>query len=379
MPMTEQPLVATVRAQQATQTNDYQMEPPVQTMLRLIVGCLVLACGILLAQRLPNPDLFSDYVAVCRWWQRFPTQSWVAAISGCDPLVDYRAFGPNPHPPFSTLLLLPLGLFAWPEARWVWFGISGCCLLGAWHFHRVPVVVCAATALFGVFGLYRGTLEPFLFALMLMALTREKARPLHAASLIGLAAAIKIYPGLLLASFLLERRYRAFLTGVAAAGAATMISAMAIGLDVLGEWVSYTAPHAHFMRSNPDNLSLARIAGNIAPQFSPLSAAIFVFVLTLLLLARKKGFPISMQTLLPATLLATPLVWSHYIIHTGLLMLTRLEQVLFLAGGSLIFLSSLNLLPIQNAAVAYGPVLAALVLLWYRAWRDGLHLSTEPV
>jgi uncharacterized membrane protein len=259
----------------------------------------------------------------------------------------------------------------------VWFGISGCCLPGAWHFYRVPVVVCAVTALLGVFGLYRGTLEPFLFALMLMALTIEKARPLHAASLIGLAAAIKIYPGLLLASFLLERRYRAFLTGVAAAGAATMISTMATGLDVLGEWVAHTAPNAHFWRSNPDNLSLARIVGNIAPQFSPLLAAIFFFALTLLLLARKKGFPVSMQKLLPATLLVTPLVWSHYIIHVGLLRLTRLEQVLFLAGGGLIFLSSLNLLPTQSAAVAYGPVLAALVLLWYRVWRNGLDLSVE--
>lgn len=338
----------------------------------------MLACGILLAQRMPNPDLFGDYIAVCRWWQRFPAPSWTAAISGCDPLVDYSAFAPNPHPPFSTLLLLPLGLFAWPNARWVWFGISGCCLLGAWHFHRVPVVVCAATALFGVFGLYRGTLEPFLFALMLVALTVEKTRPIHAAILIGLAAAIKIYPGLLLASFLLERRHKALLMGVAAAGAATMISTMVVGLGVLGEWVSHTAPNAHFWRSNPDNLSLARIAGNIAPQFSPLLAAIFFFALTLLLLARKSGYPISTQTLLPATLLVTPLVWSHYIIHVGLLRLTRLEQVLFLAGGGLIFLSSLNLLPTQSAAVAYGPVLAALVLLWYRAWRDGLHLSTEP-
>ena len=340
----------------------------------------MLACGILLTQHMPNPDLFGDYIAVCRWWQRFSAQSWTAAISGCDPLVDYSAFAPNPHPPFSTLLLLPLGLFAWPDARWVWFGISGCCLLGAWHFHRVPVVVCTATALFGIFGLYRGTLEPFLFTLMLVALTVGKTRPIHAAILIGLAAAIKIYPGLLLASFLLERRHKALLMGVAAAGAATVISTMAVGLDVLGEWMAHTAPNAHFWRSNPDNLSLARIVGNIAPQFSPLLAAIFFFALTLLLLARKKkGHPISMQTLLPATLLVTPLVWSHYIIHVGLLRLTRLEQVLFLAGGGLIFLSSLNLLPTQSAAAAYGPVLAALVLLWYRAWRDGLSLSTEPV
>jgi hypothetical protein len=27
--------------------------------------------------------------------------------------------------------------------------------------------------------------------------------------------------------------------------------------------------------------------------------------------------------------------------------------------------------------VAYGPVLAALVLLWYRVWRNGLDLSVE--
>jgi hypothetical protein len=108
MPMTEQPPVATARAQQTMQTSDYHREPPVQTMLRLIVGCLVLACGVLLAQRLPNPDLFGDYVAVCRWWQRFPTQSWVAAISGCDPLVDYRAFAP---PPYPTKTPYPLVLF----------------------------------------------------------------------------------------------------------------------------------------------------------------------------------------------------------------------------------------------------------------------------
>lgn len=103
-------------------------EPVVETVLRFVIGCLTLICGVLLAQRLPNPDLFSDYIAVRRWWQRFPAQSGMAAISGCDPLVNYNAFDPNPHPPFSTFLLLPLGLFAWTDARWVWFGFSSCCV-----------------------------------------------------------------------------------------------------------------------------------------------------------------------------------------------------------------------------------------------------------
>lgn len=103
----------------------------------------------------------------------------------------------------------------------------------------------------------------------------------------------------------------------------------------------------------------------------------FFFALTLLLY-RRNSSSVSAHTLLPAMLLTTPLVWSHYIVHIGMLRLTRIEQVLLLTGGGLIFLSSLNLLPTQSAALAYSPVLAALVMLWYRARRDGLALSTRP-
>jgi hypothetical protein len=53
--MIEQHPVATTRAQQAMQTNDYHREPPVQTMLRWTIGCFMLACGILLARRLLEP------------------------------------------------------------------------------------------------------------------------------------------------------------------------------------------------------------------------------------------------------------------------------------------------------------------------------------
>ncbi|MCL6540268.1 MAG: hypothetical protein K6T87_06725 [Roseiflexus sp.] len=53
--MIEQHPVATARARQATQTNDYHREPPVQTILRWTIGCFMLACGILLARRLLEP------------------------------------------------------------------------------------------------------------------------------------------------------------------------------------------------------------------------------------------------------------------------------------------------------------------------------------
>jgi hypothetical protein len=78
----------------------YQREPLLQTVLRLAIGGCVLCCGILLAQRLPNPDLFGNYAAGCAWWQRFSEHSWIAALSRRRSDIDYNAFGSHAHPPF---------------------------------------------------------------------------------------------------------------------------------------------------------------------------------------------------------------------------------------------------------------------------------------
>lgn len=352
-------------------------EPLQQTVLRLTVGGCVLLCGILLTQRLPNPDLFGDYAAACAWWQRFSEHSRIAALSQCSSDIDYRAFGPHAHPPFSTIVFLFLGFFSWPDARWVWFVISGACLIGAWQYYRIPVSVCAATALFGVFGLYRGTMEPFLFTLIMIALSQEDKRPILSAALIGLAAAIKVYPGLLLVALLIARRFNALLTGVVVGGLATAISEVALGFGTVQAWLLHTTPNALAWQTNPDNLSLVRIAGNIGPHLSPLATALALFALAIASLIAVPHRRVSMRMILPTALLVTPLVWSHYVIHTSMLRLTRLEQTLLLAGGGLIFLGILGVFPIQNAAVAYGPVLVALALLWYRAWRSGVDLSAQ--
>ncbi|MCS6839502.1 MAG: DUF2029 domain-containing protein [Roseiflexus sp.] len=355
----------------------FRSEPLLHTALRLMIGGCVLLCGMLLAQRLPNPDLFGDYAAACAWWQRFSEHSWIVVLSQCSSDIDYRAFGPHAHPPFSTIVFLFLGFFSWPDARWVWFVISGACLIGAWHYYRVPVSVCAATALFGVFGLYRGTMEPFLFTLMMIALSQEDKRPILSAALIGLAAAIKVYPGLLLAALLIARRFEALLAGIAIGGFATVISELALGFGTVQAWIFHTPSNALTWQTNPDNLSLVRIAGHVAPHLSPLVTALALLALAIALLIAVPHRKAAMRMILPTALLVTPLVWSHYVIHAGMLRLTRLEQALLLAGSGLIFLGILGVFPVQNAAVAYGPVLTALALLWYRTWRSGVDLSTQ--
>jgi uncharacterized membrane protein len=235
--------------------------------------------------------------------------------------------------------------------------------------------MCAATALFGVFGLYRGTMEPFLFALIMLALSQEHERPILSAALIGLAAAVKVYPGLLLAALLMTRRFEALLTSVAVGGLATVMSELMLGRGTVQAWIAHTPPNALTWQTNPDNLSLVRIAGNIAPHLSPLVVALALFALAIAALVVAPHRNVRMRTILPTALLVTPLVWSHYVIHTGMLRLTRIEQALLLAGGALIFLGILDIFLVQSAAVAYGPVMAALALLWYRAWRSGVDLS----
>ncbi|WP_288087236.1 glycosyltransferase family 87 protein [Roseiflexus sp.] len=225
-------------------------EPLLHTLLRLLIGGGVLLCGLLLAQRLPNPDLFGDYVAACAWWQRLPKHLWLAGLSRCDADVDYNAFGPGAHPPFSTVFFLPLGFLAWTDARLAWLIISGACLIGVWHYYRVPVSVCAATALFGVFGLYRGTMEPFLFALMMVALSQEEERPLFSAALIGLAAAIKVYPVLMLAALVIARRLNALIAGIVTGGLATAAGDLVLGIGKTGAWMGHMTPNALAWRIN---------------------------------------------------------------------------------------------------------------------------------
>lgn len=352
-------------------------ESSLQTVLRLAIGGCMLLCGVLLAQHLPNPDLLGNYAAACAWWQRFSDHAWITALSRCSSAINYNAFGPHAHPPFSTIVFLFLGFFSWPDARWAWLVISGACLIGAWQYYRVSVSICASTALFGVFGLYRGTIEPFLFVMMMIALSQEEKRPFFSAALLGLAAAIKVYPGLLLAALLIARRFKALFTGIVAGSLATAISELTLGFGTLRAWILHTSPNALTWQTNPDNLSLVRIAGNIAPHLSPLAVAFVLFALAIASLSAAPHQKASMRLVLPTALLVTPLVWSHYVVHAGMLRLTRLEQALLLTGGGLIFLSILGVFPIQSAAVAYGPALAALALLWYRTWRSGVDLSVQ--
>ena len=116
------------------------------------------------------------------------------------------------YPPLVPVMLAPLGLLPLAEARMVWLGLSLAALVAAlvviWRVAGGDgAASCAIAAVLALDGstlpnLALGQLHPLLLLLLALALLLHSARPRLAAAAVGLAAALKIWPGLLLLSWL---------------------------------------------------------------------------------------------------------------------------------------------------------------------------------
>ncbi|MEO7794439.1 MAG: glycosyltransferase 87 family protein [Thermoanaerobaculia bacterium] len=116
------------------------------------------------------------------------------------------------YPPLFPVLLAPLGFLSLDAARFIWLGISIAAVLAAmaaiWRLAGSDVVAASAVAVaLAIEGtalpnLALGQTNPMLLLLLAVALLLHRSRPARAAAAIGLAAALKIWPGLLLLSFL---------------------------------------------------------------------------------------------------------------------------------------------------------------------------------
>ncbi len=116
------------------------------------------------------------------------------------------------YPPLVPVLLAPLALLPLAEAREVWLVLSLLALLvsawASWRLAGGDLVACwalgAVLALEGTAlpNLALGQTNPLLLLLFVLALLLHRSRPQLAAALVGLAAAWKVWPGVLLLAFL---------------------------------------------------------------------------------------------------------------------------------------------------------------------------------
>jgi hypothetical protein len=131
------------------------------------------------------------------------------------------------YPPLPALLVAPLSLIAYDSARQAWLILGQACLVTtAWVVWKMLAGekqgLLVAAGAFGVAGtlavnLVLGQIHPLMLLLLAGAFATMATRPALAGALIGGAAALKLWPGLLLLALAMTRRWRGLLAGAMAA------------------------------------------------------------------------------------------------------------------------------------------------------------------
>lgn len=237
-------------------------------------------------------------------------------------------------PPFALLVVVPFAALADASlvlAKACW-GVLGMVAL-AWSVHEAgrrwgwrPALVALAVVLFPVHNNFHHLNFETLLVALLVAAAADLAdgRAARAGVWVGLATALKIFPGLLLPYFAWRRQWRAFGAGVAVAAGVTLLALVPYGpagaLEALENFVSLTIHGQNFQGGTIVGFHMQKLGRlGYAIGGAPASIVVLHLVATGLVLATLARRPtppaddppleIGIVTLL--AVLITPIAWLH--------------------------------------------------------------------
>lgn len=228
------------------------------------------------------PDAVYDWMLSRAAWDGYGSYRPLSELAQHYSLPRVAVRVPNPRPPGGVLVLSPIALGA-PEQAMHWVNLASFCGLVAllWFTARtvgrppwlvvalVPVVVWLARD-----GWLFGSHTLFVSGLVAAGWYLGKERsPGWAGACVGIAAAIKMWPLLIVASWVLLRRHRAALVAAATAGVLNGFALLLPGVGLEDSLLALVRGGTFFARST-QNTSLA--AWLIISGVSPLLAAAFV-------------------------------------------------------------------------------------------------------
>jgi len=292
--------------------------------------------------------------------------------------------GANWHTPFKLLLTLPLALLPYRAAGIVWLLLSSAAYVGAalllaaglgWK-RSTGFVLGVGMLIIPVVqkDLSTGNLNGELLLLLVAAwyLARRR-RDGWAGAYIGLAAALKVFPGLMLLPFIAARRWKAVSAALSSSVAFTALGLVALGPSKAVGYVRAGAGSQGFRYwdASPANVGWWGMATRwLSPngwvphmdlEALGLAFALAGVVVFFLLAARPRwglsGDPF--WSAAPLMLLIWPIVWDHYLV----LVLPWVVLVLLRAPSfdrrTLVF-SCLVVLPLLIGLLPGGPSLAEI-------------------
>ncbi|MFI7026990.1 glycosyltransferase family 87 protein [Micromonospora sp. NPDC049900] len=311
------------------------LEDPGSRTARRIVGALALA-SVLPVLYLPGTvhDFFDlkIYMAAMDWW------------AAGNPLYDYaqpdRVQGELffTYPPFAALLLLPFSLLKLGVTVAIFTGLTvlGVVVTTKWLLdpvirrHHLPYAFTLAVGALLVLGVEStretitfGQINMLLVVLILADLLFAVPRGSRWAGVgIGLATALKLFPGIFIVYLLATRRWRAAVVASATAAGATLLAAAVAPGDSWRFWTHELWATDRVGRTDyTGNQSLFGLLSRLtAPEepsrliWLPLVAAVIGYGLWRAVRATQAGDALSALTLtgLVAALIS-PITWTHHI------------------------------------------------------------------
>jgi hypothetical protein len=217
-------------------------------------------------------DFYQDWASARNWWNGLPiyTNHQVTLpryVGPVDPICLSNQV--NAHPPTSVLLMLPVARLDYRPALLAWnlasLAMLGVCLwivghelafsFSAWSIVPALMLILLCRPLLQ--QLIHGQLNLVLLLLLTGAWVADRrGRAGWAGALVGVAAAIKLFPAFLFLYFVLRRQWAAMLAGVFTLILLTGLTAAMLGPDTYRTYVQDVLPQLEKFRTSWFNASL---------------------------------------------------------------------------------------------------------------------------
>ncbi len=342
-------------------------EVPPRPVLRLL-GCLCFACFVLawrgpvwLTALEPHSysrgnflaDFFQEWASARNYYGGLPIYTrldeTITLYLGEHKASDDITFNDvNAHPPPSILLGLPLGNLNYATAFVLWNGIC-LTLLGASIWLALSTLGMSAGPRVGLLILttllfchpllsqvQQGQLSiPIVFLVTLCWVLERKNKPWLSGAVLGIATALKLFPGFLFLPFLLRRRWQVLLAGAVSFAGLSILTLSVLDLDTYRAYFGDVLPTIAKYRGACHNLSVCGVWYKLfvpLPHWMPVdfvpavphpfaaacaylaSAGLVVFLLSRTVLRSPNDVNLSLSGSILAMLLVSPITWDHYLL-----------------------------------------------------------------
>jgi hypothetical protein len=223
------------------------------------------------------------------------------------------------YPAFANLAVVPLSALPFAAAAAIYSIVSVAAMFGALTLLGVRDRRCHAMVLISwpfLYGMFLGAIGPLL-ALGAAAAWRWRRRTLIPAAALATIIAAKLFPWPLAVWLLITRRWRAFAATLALGAALTFGAWALIGFHGLASYPRMLADATAVQDGRADSVTTVLLVLGVSSRLAQ-AAALLTGLATLGLAARlarrPDGGARAFGLAIIACLLATPIVWDHYMV-----------------------------------------------------------------